>query len=47
MHRTIEAHARWLRAKIEVSPSEPLLIQPICRVGYRLDMPVEETSAPR
>lgn len=43
-YRTIDVHVRWLREKIEPNPSEPLLIQTVRGVGYRLDVPVEEPS---
>lgn len=34
-HRTIDVHIRWLRAKIEPDPSNPVLIQTVRGVGYR------------
>jgi DNA-binding response OmpR family regulator len=45
-YRTIDVHVRWLREKIEPSPSEPLLIQTVRGVGYRLGAPTEEAGAP-
>ena len=33
--RTIDVHIRWLRRKIEKSPSNPIILQTIRGVGYR------------
>jgi DNA-binding response OmpR family regulator len=34
-NRTVDVHVRWLREKIEASPSEPALIETVRGVGYR------------
>ncbi len=35
--RTVDVHMRWLREKIEVDPSSPLLLETIRGVGYRMN----------
>lgn len=35
--RTVDVHIRWLRAKIEETPSDPQYIQTIRGVGYRFE----------
>jgi two-component system, OmpR family, response regulator RegX3 len=37
--RTVDVHVRWLRAKIEPSPHEPVLLLTVRGVGYRLETP--------
>lgn len=34
---TVTVHVRWLRAKIEIDPSQPRHIQTVPRVGYRFE----------
>ena len=41
-YRTIDVHVRWLREKIELNSSEPLIIQTVRGVGYRLHEPTDE-----
>jgi DNA-binding response OmpR family regulator len=33
--RTVDVHVRWLREKLEESPSQPVLIETVRGVGYR------------
>jgi DNA-binding response OmpR family regulator len=33
--RTLDVHIRWLREKIEETPSHPMYIQTVHGVGYR------------
>jgi DNA-binding response OmpR family regulator len=35
--RTVDVHVRWLRAKIEPQPHDPVLLLTVRGVGYRLD----------
>ena len=35
--RTVEVHVRWLRKKIEPDPSNPVYLETIWGVGYRLN----------
>ncbi|MBA3532616.1 MAG: response regulator transcription factor [Ardenticatenales bacterium] len=35
--RTVDVHIRWLREKIEQDPSQPILIQTVRGIGYRLE----------
>ena len=37
--RTVDVHIRWLRAKVEVDPSQPAYIQTVRGIGYRFDAP--------
>ena len=37
--RTIDVHIRWLRMKVEDDPSQPVYIQTIRGMGYRLEAP--------
>ena len=37
--RTIDVHIRWLRMKIERDPSQPVYIQTVRGMGYRLEAP--------
>ena len=37
--RTVDVHVRWLREKVEVDPSSPLLIETVRGVGYRFKGP--------
>ena len=39
--RTLDVHIRWLREKLEDSPSQPLLIRTVRGSGYRLVSPDE------
>jgi DNA-binding response OmpR family regulator len=34
--RTVDVHVRWLREKLEATPSRPRLIETVRGVGYRL-----------
>lgn len=43
-HRTVDVHIRWLREKIEIEPSTPLLIHTVRGIGYRFEEPVERLS---
>lgn len=36
-HRTVDVHIRWLREKIELDPSTPLLIHTVRGIGYRFE----------
>lgn len=35
--RTVDVHIRWLRAKVEVDPSQPVYIQTVRGIGYRFE----------
>lgn len=37
--RTIDVHIRWLRLKVEDDPSQPVYIQTVRGMGYRLEAP--------
>lgn len=37
--RTVDVHIRWLRAKLEADPSDPLYIQTVRGIGYRFQAP--------
>lgn len=37
--RTLDVHISWLRNKIEDNPGEPVYLQTVRGIGYRLDMP--------
>jgi DNA-binding response OmpR family regulator len=37
--RTVDVHIRWLRAKVEDDPSQPLYIQTVRGIGYRFQSP--------
>ena len=39
--RTLDVHIRWLRAKLEADPANPVLILTVRGVGYRLVSPEE------
>jgi DNA-binding response OmpR family regulator len=41
--RTLDVHIRWLREKIEETPSSPVYLHTIRGVGYRFDIP-EKTN---
>lgn len=43
-HRTVDVHIRWLREKIELEPSTPLLIHTVRGIGYRFEEPSERLS---
>lgn len=43
-HRTVDVHIRWLREKIELDPSEPLLIHTVRGIGYRFEDPAERVT---
>lgn len=38
--RTVDVHIRWLRAKLEVDPSQPTYIQTVRGIGYRFESQV-------
>jgi DNA-binding response OmpR family regulator len=42
--RTVDVHVRNLRAKIEPNPAEPVYIETVFSVGYRLNPLVEEAE---
>lgn len=42
--RTLDVHIRWLREKIEVDPTHPILLVTQRGVGYKLVVPAEETE---
>jgi two-component system alkaline phosphatase synthesis response regulator PhoP len=44
MERTLDSHIKNLRKKIEPAPGEPIYIQTVYGVGYRLVGPVDEAS---
>jgi two-component system alkaline phosphatase synthesis response regulator PhoP len=44
MERTVDSHIKNLRQKIEPDPREPVYIQTIYGIGYRLDIPPEEEN---
>ncbi len=35
--RTVDVHVRWLRAKLEARPADPIHLVTVRGVGYRLD----------
>ncbi len=35
--RTVDVHIRWLRAKVESDPSQPVYIQTVRGIGYRFE----------
>jgi DNA-binding response OmpR family regulator len=35
--QTLSVHIRWLRRKIEVDPDNPIYIQTVRQIGYRID----------
>ena len=37
--RTVDVHIRWLRAKVEHDPSQPVYIQTVRGIGYRFQSP--------
>jgi len=37
--RTVDSHVKNLRRKIEVDPSQPMVVQTVTGVGYRLGLP--------
>ena len=37
--RTVDVHIRWLRAKVEDDPSQPVYIQTVRGIGYRFQAP--------
>jgi DNA-binding response OmpR family regulator len=43
--RTLDVHVRWIREKIEENPSSPLCLRTVRGVGYRFEVP-EQDSAP-
>jgi len=43
--RTLDVHIRWLREKIEDSPSEPVLLRTVRGVGYRFEVPEDSDRA--
>jgi DNA-binding response OmpR family regulator len=45
--RTVDKHIVGLRHKIEDDPEQPRWITTVHGVGYRLEMPPEETGQPR
>jgi DNA-binding response OmpR family regulator len=45
--RTLDVHVRWLREKIEDSPSDPLLLRTVRGVGYRFEVPVDRPGKSR
>jgi DNA-binding response OmpR family regulator len=42
--RTVDKHIASLRGKIEIDPDQPLWIQTVHAVGYRLDLPDDALS---
>lgn len=45
--RTLDVHIRWLRTKVEVKPSEPVLIRTVRGVGYRFEVTDGKPSTSR
>ncbi|WP_327121549.1 response regulator transcription factor [Streptomyces sp. NBC_01341] len=41
---TVTVHVRRLRGKVETDPARPCLIHTVWGVGYRLDLPADDTS---
>ncbi len=41
--RTVDVHIRWLREKIEPDPARPRYIQTVRGVGYRFEVPSDES----
>ena len=37
--RTVDSHVKNLRHKIEADPSQPVIVQTVTGVGYRLGLP--------
>ena len=35
--RTVDVHVRWLRAKIETDPADPMRIVTVRGIGYRFE----------
>ncbi|HKZ92342.1 MAG TPA: helix-turn-helix domain-containing protein, partial [Candidatus Limnocylindrales bacterium] len=42
--RTVDVHVHWLRAAIEVEPSQPRYLQTVRGVGYVLRVPAAPVS---
>ncbi|CAA9246000.1 MAG: Phosphate regulon transcriptional regulatory protein PhoB (SphR) [uncultured Chloroflexia bacterium] len=40
--RTVDVHVRWLRAKVENDPSQPVYIQTVRGIGYRFESPANQ-----
>jgi DNA-binding response OmpR family regulator len=40
--RTVDVHIRWLREKVEANPAQPVYIQTVRGVGYRLEAPPDQ-----
>jgi DNA-binding response OmpR family regulator len=43
---TVTVHVRRLRDKVEADPTNPVLIQTVWGVGYRLELPQPDTAGP-
>lgn len=37
--QTLDVHIRWLRQKVEPNPDQPIYIQTVRLIGYRMDQP--------
>jgi len=45
--RTLDVHIRWLREKIEDSPSEPSFLRNVRGVGYRFEVQKRKRKRPK
>ncbi|MCA9909541.1 MAG: winged helix-turn-helix domain-containing protein, partial [Anaerolineae bacterium] len=44
--RTLDVHIRWFRRAVEDNPSKPLYLKTVRGIGYRLELPDMDDSAP-